>query len=270
MGFMVYESEDCANVLRGKKIIDSLNVVSCFESELCYFSSLPQDRCYEIRFCHNVVQCRYMEYSMHCFKSEYCFACCGLVGKKYCILNKEYAPEEWHRRVAEIKENMKREKDTSGAVVYGQFFPGYFAANPYDESLAASYWPLNIARQKELGFRVKVSHEEPHDGYVEVTKIPDRAMDADESICRKNFWDETALCPFRIMPFDLAFAQKNRVPLANGFYIQRIKENFSWLFSNGTLRETKCALTGKSIQTGVPPGFDGRIVSKEAYEKQVV
>mgnify|MGYP001602690920 CR=1 FL=1 len=268
--FMLELSEDCGNFLRGYHSRDCLNTLSSFESELCYFSSLAQDRCYEIRFCHDVVQCRYMEYSMHCFKCEYCFACSGLVGKKYCILNKEYTPEEWHRRVAELKAHMKKEKDTAGAVIYGQFFPGHFAVISYDESLAGFFWPLGVEQQKELGFRVKVRSEEPHDGYSSPSEIPNSAFDADESICKKNFWDETMKKPFRITPFDLQFARKNRVPLPNSYYIRRIKENFSLIFFNGTLRETTCALTGEKIMTAIPQAFDGRIVSKEAYEKQVI
>ena len=76
--------------------------------------------------------------------------------------------------------------------------------------------------------------------------------------------------PFRITPFDLQFARKNRVPLPNSYYIRRIKENFSLIFFIGTLRETTCALTGEKIMTAIPQAFDGRIVSKEAYEKQVI
>jgi len=51
--------------------------------------------------------------------------------------------------------------------------------------------------------------------------------------------------------------------------MRRIQENFRWMPYNGTLRTTKCAKSGKEIQTSWPAEYDGRIVSEEEYLKIV-
>lgn len=273
--FMISDGEDCAYAFRGGWLKDNLLTVSTYEGELVYYSCTAQDKCYDIRFCFNLIRCKFMEYSAHCYNSEHCFGCCGLTNKKYYIFNKPYLEKEWHKKVKEIKEDLMKDHtmDTASlrsAVEYGQFFPGYFAASPYEESLAGFHWPLTREQQIAEGFRTKEFFETEHPEFSSPDEIPDNVNDVDKSICQKTFWDPVYRRAFRIMPFDLEFCKARGVPLPNCFYVRRIKENFSWLFFNGTLRETTCALTGEKIMTGVPTAFDGRIVSKEAYLDQVV
>lgn len=269
--FMLSDAEDCANCFRGGWIKDNLLSVSSYEGELIYFSCTAQDKCYDIRFCFNLIQCRFMEYSAHCFNCEYCFGCCGLTNKKYHIFNKQYTKEEYEELVPKIIEHLTdshSESFPNGE--FGQFFPAYFAASPYDESLAGFHWPLSREQQIAEGFRVKEFFETEHPEFSSPEEIPDNTNNATDAICKKTFLDPIYKKPFRITPSDLVFCKKQKVPLPHSFYIRRIKENFSWLFFNGTLRETVCALTGAKIMTAVPPAFDGRIVSKEAYLEKVV
>ena len=83
--FETFEVEDCANCLRGYKTRDCLDVVSVFDSELVYYGSSVQDKCYDVKFGYNLIQCRFAQYSAHCFQCENIFGCCGLGGKKYYI-----------------------------------------------------------------------------------------------------------------------------------------------------------------------------------------
>ena len=43
--------------------------------------------------------------------------------------------------------------DVSSMNEWGEFFPGHFAPNPYDESLAGFHFPLSKKEQMKLGFR---------------------------------------------------------------------------------------------------------------------
>lgn len=258
------DSEDCANSFRGGFNKDILNSVSAFKSELVYYSALPQDECYDIRMCYNVIQCKYLEYSAHCFNSQYCFGCCGLANKQYCIFNKQFEKDNYQRKVAEIREQLKQDG------IYGQFFPFHFAANPYDESLAGFYWPLNREEQQLSGFRIKQSRERRNENHQSPEDIPDRSSQANSDICEKTFWDEKAQRPFQITAYDLKFSQENNIPLPNQYYIGRIKENFRFMFFNGELRETKCAQTGQKIMTALPKELDSRILSLEAYHQEVI
>ena len=50
-----------------------------------------------------------LEYCELCFSCKYCFGCIGLQHKEYYILNKPYSPEEYHKKVAEIKASLREE-----------------------------------------------------------------------------------------------------------------------------------------------------------------
>lgn len=262
--FFQSDGEDCVNTMRSGWVKDNLHVVSSLKSELVYLSSMVQEDCYDIRCCYNLVQCKEMEYSAHCYNCQNCFGCCGLVNKQYYIFNKPYSKEEYEVKVEQHREQMRKEG------VYGQFFPKHFAACSYDESLAGFHWPLSREEQQQQGFRVKVGAETMTSEHSPIQEIPDRAADATEEICQKVFWDEQVNKPFQIKTFDLKFCQQNKVPLPNSYYIRRIKENFRMLFFNGELRETSCAKTGKKILTGLPKELDGRILSEEAYLETVI
>ncbi|MBI5413608.1 hypothetical protein HZA42_04640 [Candidatus Peregrinibacteria bacterium] len=65
------------------------------------------------------------------FNSKYCFGCIGLNHKEYYILNKPYSREDYFKRVAEIKEELKCDSD------YGRGFwsPTY----PFQDTVGS--WP---------------------------------------------------------------------------------------------------------------------------------
>lgn len=261
--FLLDDSESCANMLRNHKAKDCLHNVSTMDGELIYYSTMAQDGCYEIRFCYNVIQSRFLEYCAHCFQCKNCFGCCGLVGKKYHIFNRPYDKEAYEKKVNEIKEHMRHSNE------YGKFFPLHFAACPYDESLAGFYWPLSINEQQEMEFRTFKSKEQQNEDYRPISEIPDIAKSASEEICNQSFWDDVAKKPFKIRKADIDFCNKNGVPLPNSHYTRRIKENYKWIFFNGEMREAKCAETGASIKTSIPEEYDSRILSKEAYLEKI-
>lgn len=260
--FFISEAEDCANGIRSaegvKDCLDAINFA--LHSELVLSSSGVLDRCYDIRFGVYIVQCRYMEYCAYCFQCEHCFGCCGLRGQKFCIFNKQYSEEEYHAQKAKIIEHMKSQGE------YGQFFPGHFAPNSYDESCSAFYFPLPVGKQEKLGFRIKDSRNQnrPND-CASISDIPDASYEADETITAKIFWDEKAQKPFQIQSADIAFCQKLEVPLPDSSYMQRIQENFRWMPFDGALRETTCDQCSTPVQTTWPAEYDGRILCEGCY-----
>src|SRR3989344_5682262 len=91
------------------------------------------------------------------------FGCFGLKKKEYCILNKQYAPEEYKKLRAKIVEQMNEkpyvvekrhttsDKDTI-VYRYGEFFPPELSPLAYNESVADDYFPLSEAGAKAKGF----------------------------------------------------------------------------------------------------------------------
>jgi len=262
--YLAGEFENCVNCIRGIQTKDSLDCVSvCFHSEQVYMSSTPQDTCYKVKYSFNIINCQFMEYCSNCLNCSNCFACCGLVNEKYRILNKKYSPEEYQIMVNKIKAHIKQQG------IYDEFFPGYFAPNPYDESHASTYMPLTREEQIEKGFRTKEQTEIKNNNYVSSDDIDDNSLTATTDICEKIFWDEKSEHRFKITKRDLEFCQTHKIPLPNSFYIRNIKENIPWMFFDVDLRKTTCAKTGKQIFTTLPSFLDKRILSEEAYLETV-
>ncbi|MDD4318944.1 MAG: hypothetical protein PHW10_01295 [Candidatus Peribacteraceae bacterium] len=204
-----------------------------------------------------------MEYSAHCFQCQHCFGCCGLVGKKYHIFNKPYTPEEYEKRKADIIAAMKRTGE------YGQFFPGHFAANPYEESLAGFYWPLTREEGTKRGFRMSTEKPERISDAIDASQVPDRSDDAGTDLSKKVFWDPVAKRPFQIADVDIAFAKDLCAPLPHTYYMRRLQENFRLIPFNGELRTVACGKCKKETQTSWPQEYDGRTLCEECYLKEV-
>lgn len=265
MAFFVDKGQDIANCFRAFQLKDAVNCVGCFGSELvAYTVFLGSEGVYDVRFSVNLTDCKFMEYCLFCANCENCFACAGLVGKKYCIMNQEYSPEEYHRRVADIKAALRADGS------YGQLFPAYFSPCAYEESLASFYFPLSREEQVSLHFRVKKDDPIEANDYLLASAVPDDASVSNEDIFRQVFFDTVAKKAFTVHSFDLEHSKRQNVPLPNCFYAQRINENFSWMHFDGAMRETTCAKTGQPIMTTLPKSLDGHIVSEPAYQRLIV
>lgn len=263
--FLSDNSEDCINMFRGSgHVKDSLDGVSPFnKSELLYCTSMAQDQCYDVKFGYNVIQCKFMEYCAHCFQCERCFGCCGLVGKKYHIFNKPYAPEAYEKLRAKIIAKMKETGE------YGQFFPAHFAANPYEESLSGFYRPLATEEGKRRGFRMREEKERREADALDASAVPDRCDAADDSVAKNVYWDGEAKRPFQILKEDIAFAKDVGAPLPHTYYMRRLQENFRLIPFTGELRETACGKCGAKAPTSWPSAYDGRILCESCYLREV-
>lgn len=152
---------------------------------------------------------------------------------------------------------------------YGKFFPGSFAANTYDESLAGFYWPLTKENSQKYGFRLSDHKQDRPAGSLDLAEIPDNSAEADESLPTKVFWDDQYGRPFQIHKADIAFAASLKVPLPYSYYARRLKENFRMIHFNGSLRSINCPQCQKDTQTSWYPEYDGRILCEKCYFQEV-
>lgn len=262
--FLSNDMRDCAHVLRGGvEVHDALDCLSAFKSELLYLTCCPQDQCSDVQFCCNVIQCKWMRYSMHCFQCEHCFGCCGLVGRKYHIFNRPCPPEEYEVRTTAMIMHMQKTGE------YGKFFPASFAAVPYEETIAGFYWPLPQDRAKEFGFHVREQETvRPTDG-LDPSEIPDRSDAADSTLTGRVFWDDTAKRPFQISATDVAFAQFLGTPLPSMYYARRLQENCRQIPFNGALQQVTCARCKERTHTSWPEEYADRILCETCYLQEV-
>ncbi|MCF7917514.1 hypothetical protein K9L27_00720 [Candidatus Gracilibacteria bacterium] len=259
--FFFSDLEDAVNCARGGLVVKDLldNVGAGDQSELVYCSENTMAHCYNIKWCFEVSECKYLEYCGHCFQCENCFGCCGLVGKKYYIFNKSYSEVEYKILREKIINHMHQTGE------YDQFFPGYFAPHPYEESWSSTHFQLNKEEQKKLGFRLQENFEAEQSNYESPLGIPDTPDETGSDFSKKIFWDEKRKRPFQIQPADIEFCKKLSIPLPNTYYVRRLQENFSWLPFDGKLRKTSCGKCAQGIQTSWRDIYDGRILCNECY-----
>ncbi|HBB02411.1 MAG: hypothetical protein US89_C0013G0031 [Candidatus Peregrinibacteria bacterium GW2011_GWF2_38_29] len=114
--YLCYDSEglqDCSYMHRvyniyGERTADSLDSALSVDMQLCYQTYFV-GKGYNCNFCFYCEFVRDCEYCDSCFHSEKLFLCVGLNKRKYCILNEQYTEEEWPKKVAEIKEQLRGE-----------------------------------------------------------------------------------------------------------------------------------------------------------------
>lgn len=128
----VIQSENCI----GERIVRSKNCFLCFDANECEDNFYLQDvwrtkdsadatfsdgtelsyECFSIGMgCYNCNFSNYIRGSSDCeycellFNCKHCFGCVGLQSKEFYILNKPYARDEYFKKVAEIKAEMRRD-----------------------------------------------------------------------------------------------------------------------------------------------------------------
>lgn len=129
-GFDVVDCHDSGYVAESKNLKDCFDVFVLEYSELCYDIS----SCYRINncnFCFSCVTSSNLEYCEWVSNSSDCFGCISLNHKSFHIINKPYSKDEYFKKVAEIKDQLKKEG------TYGNYYlePTY----PFTDSVAS--WP---------------------------------------------------------------------------------------------------------------------------------
>ena len=105
MGSMSWKNEDCLYYyhLAGpetREVVDSLDV---FNYSQIIYDSIFLEHCYNCRSCYystDLVDCLFC---YDCIGCSSCFMCINLRQQKYCILNKQYSPEEYKKVLESYK-----------------------------------------------------------------------------------------------------------------------------------------------------------------------
>lgn len=111
--FDVQECQDCGYIQECKQLHDCWDVTILEQSQFCYqiSSSHILNNC---NFCFQTLSSSDCEFCEFVMNSRHCFGCISLNRKQYYILNQPYNKEEYFKRVAEIKADLRRESDYGG------------------------------------------------------------------------------------------------------------------------------------------------------------
>lgn len=278
----IYGSENCSGdmIFNSKQCYDSFDIREC---EACrYVSNVPlshysMDGTFGapdgIRYCYETCSscgseksvctficwnCSDMFYCSECGSCQNCFGCIGLQQKQYCILNKQYEPQQYYELVGRIIEKMRNEGQ------WGEFFPASMSLFGYNETIAAEYFPLEKNAVVSKGWPW---FEEPEkkDSYLgPKTPVPSDLLQVDDSVCQQIFSCKNTGKPYKIIPQELKFYRQMGLPLPElcpdeRHRLRMIRKNPYRIW------ERKCDKCDKIIRTNYAPERKEKIWCEECY-----
>jgi hypothetical protein len=193
------------------------------ETNLVYECNSSGYGAYNILFCNdtwsNVRDCLYCD---NCQSVKNCFGCVGLKKAEYCILNKQFTPEEYDKKVAEIIEYMKRTGE------WGEFFPMRISVFGYNETLANDYFPLTKEQATAIGAKWQDDDRMIHfDGpFYELKESIEEYINNEserQALLSGILKCQTTGKPYKILPQELAFYMKHKLPVPTTCFEARHK-----------------------------------------------
>ncbi len=173
---------------------------------------------------------RDIEYSMYAVSSSHLFGCANIRNKQYCILNKQYAEEEFRALCDRIVRDMDERPyvDSRGRMFrYGEFFPYELSAFGYNESYAADFFPLSREEAEANGFSWYNPEPNPHAPTLAADDLPDHINDVRDGILGEIIECESCRGPFRIVPAELDLLRRFGAPLPRRCPTCRYKERLA-------------------------------------------
>jgi hypothetical protein len=259
--YVISDSEDCYNMLRGLRSKSCIDVGGCWNSELLGNCS-SCDGGYAEKYCV-WSNSRYSEYLDLCIECESCFGCVGIKKKKYCILNKQYEKAEYEKLCEKIIVDMKKRGE------YGKFLPYSMSAGPFNFSTSFLYFPET---KKEDILKLGGYWQDPKENNIEgiqTKDLPDDIKDVPDTIITRAL-----ICPetgwrFNIAQNELNFYRQNNIPLPRYHFDVRIKENMKY---TTVLRAYpyKCFYCQKEINAYYPSEWKyQKIACEECYKQNI-
>ncbi|MEK7171283.1 MAG: hypothetical protein AAB739_00075 [Patescibacteria group bacterium] len=131
--FNMTSCEDCSYLKRANEVKDSIDCdnIGYDPSELLY-ESIGINGGTNFNFCFACWHSSDLEYCELVFNSHHCFGCISRNHAEYEILNIKYEKEDWFKRVAEIKQELRQPN------LYGKWLlPSTY---PYEDTIAPLYF----------------------------------------------------------------------------------------------------------------------------------
>ncbi|MBI4094982.1 MAG: hypothetical protein HY435_02195 [Candidatus Liptonbacteria bacterium] len=187
------------------------------DSELIYEAVVCGENCYDLKFCTDCwPDCENLEYCMLCHSSSNLFGCVGLKKKQYCILNKEYSPQEFkelRKRIIEHMHAMPFKDQNERKYRYGEFFPPEFSPLGYNESAASDYFPKSKEAAAQGGFNWWEEDKKKFDTTIRSSDLPDHINDVAQDVTKEIIECLSCARAYRIVKPEFEFYKRFRLPL---------------------------------------------------------
>lgn len=253
----------CWTLSPSEKQVSSMDMTMGGIGELVYNCTQPGGENYFLRMCVVCRKSHNLTYCIDCFSCRDCFGCTGLKHKEYCILNRQYGRSEYEVLVPKIINHMKNVGE------WGAFFPTRTTPFAYNESMAMFYLPLAKEEALRRGWR----WEEPPEyhsveGAMDTTILPDSINEVSDDLCTKVLRCKEAGRPFRIIPQELTFYRRIRLPLPRVHPDVRMARRRAML-NPYRLFDRSCAKCTRPIRTSYAPERPEIVYCEQCYLQTV-
>lgn len=257
-----FESEDGYNSI---SLSGSKDVFNCYSAgwqgcEVAYNCAVSRGS-KEIAFCTYTWYSNNLFYCDSCNASSYCFGCIGLQHKKYCILNKQYSKEEYHKLLPKVIAHMAQTGE------WGNIFPPGLSPFAYNETAAQNFFPLDEHEAIALGYKWREKDQKEYQPPT-TKKIPDNIQDITDNFIKEILACENCSKNYRIIKKELEFYRKFLLPVPRHCPSCRHTTHFQ-MRNRLELFDRTCTKCQKQIQSSYASYRPEEIYCEKCYLKSI-
>ena len=255
--FYIHDGENEKYAVRGGKgQKDSMDVFGVHAGELAY-ASINADFSSNCKFIISGENNINVEYLIDCFGTENSFGCISLRKKQYCLLNKQYSPEEYEKLKCLVIQHMKNNW------TYGEFFPMSMSPFAYNETIAQEYIPVTRNLADQLGY---AWYDAPEKNYqINAENILCQAWARDKEVAKEHKCTKA----FRITPNERGMYERFGIPLPTACPNTRFFEKFQ-MRNPVKLWMRTCSKCGKDIETSYSPDRPETVYCESCYNVEIL
>lgn len=226
----VEESSYCTQLVLGSKNnMDIYQYGTGLQQSLD--SSISGDHSHHILFSHQVLlDCSDIYYCAHVHSCRNCFGSTSINHNQYLILNKQYTEKEYNELVPRIIEHMRAAaRAREGQCEWGLHFPPQISLFGYNKSSAQLYYPLTQEQAQAKGWHWDDYETPIPDVAKKITgkALPDNIKDVTDDTLNTAVECEVTGRLFKIMPLELQFYRKQKLPIPRRSPEQRHLDRFA-------------------------------------------
>ncbi len=221
----VFDGFELENARYSSWVFTSKEISDCYGmggSEFIY-EGIGVEEVNNVKFSNVTDASNHSEYCDMCSGSSHLFGCVGIRSKEYCILNKQYAKEEYENLVKRIMVQMDEVpySDRRGRIYkYGEFFPAELSPFAYNETVAQENFPLSKSDIENQGYSWREPEGKNYIPTLKSDKIPDAISEVSDSIVNEVIacghsgdYNHQCTTAFRITTQELQHYKQANIPL---------------------------------------------------------
>lgn len=258
--YEILEGRDCKYVQSGYQITDARDCTYVHGElgyENCECFPMPMKSAFNIN-CYTGNDIYYSDMCMN--NNAYLLGCIGLKKSKYCILNKQYSPEEYNNLAEKIVEHMQ------ATCEYGEFFPSSLSPFHYNETNAQEFFPLT--KEEALAQNYTWLEKEEKDYQPQSYKLPDNINDTQPDIINNVLSCQQCDKNYKIISQEYELLQKLQLPIPRLCFECR-HQNRSIFRKERKLYHRKCYKCSNEIQANYSPERIEKIYCENCYMQEV-